>query len=59
MAQAGIQSEINVESSPTVQGAVTTPSTWAFIWFGVSVLVILGFHIRLFGHVLPPSAHFP
>lgn len=60
MAQAGIQSEINVESSPVVPGrSMMAAHTWSWIWFGLSVLVIIGFHIRVFGHAVPPAANFP
>lgn len=59
MASAGIQSEINVESSPVVQGTATAPHTWTWIWFIVAVLVIVGFHVRVFGQAVPPAARFP
>lgn len=57
---AGLQSELNVESSPTVDsGGVSKPHTWTWIWFFLAVLVIVGFHVRMFGRAVPPSAHFP
>jgi len=60
-ATAGVQSELNVESAPVIPstGAVGQPHVWSWIWFGLAVLVILGFHIRLFGHPIPPTASFP
>ena len=60
MAQAGVQSELNVESSPVVPGKnMMGAHVWSWIWFGLAVLVIIGFHIRMFGHAVPPAAHFP
>lgn len=59
MASAGLQSEVDVNASPTVGGMSSSPSTWTFIWVILAVLVIVGFHIRLFGRAIPPSANFP
>lgn len=59
MASAGLQSEVDVNSSPTVGNKAGQPATWTFIWVIVAVLVIVGFHIRLFGRAIPPSANFP
>lgn len=60
MPQAGIQSEINVESSPVVPGRnMMGAHVWSWIWFGLAVLTIIGFHIRVFGHAVPPAANFP
>jgi hypothetical protein len=60
MASAGVQSEINVESSPVIPtNAVTKPHVWTWIWFVVALLIITGFHIRMFGAVVPPTARFP
>lgn len=59
-ATAGIQSTIDVSSSPTVGGGMTSsPATWSWIWFILAVVVILGFHIRVFGRPIPPAARFP
>jgi len=60
-ATAGVQSSIDVESSPVIPGAAAAsqPHLWSWIWFILAVLVILGFHVRLFGHPVPPSASFP
>jgi hypothetical protein len=55
----GIQSQLDVNSVPTVGMAVSSPATWTWIWFVLAVLVIVGFHIRLFGHPIPPAANFP
>lgn len=60
MAGAGIQSELDVEMSPTVPGAFQTkPHVWSWIWFFVAVAIVMGFHIRMFGRAVPPSASFP
>lgn len=59
MASAGLQSEVDVNSVPTVGGMTTKPATWTFIWFGLALLIIVGFHVRLFGRAIPPSANFP
>jgi len=58
-ATVGIQSQLDVNASPTVGSKVANVSTWAWIWFIVAVLVIVGFHIRVFGHPVPPAANFP
>jgi hypothetical protein len=60
VARAGLQSELEVETSPTIPGqSMMQAHTWSWIWFGVAVLTIVGFHIRMFGHAVPPAAHFP
>jgi hypothetical protein len=60
MPQAGLQSEINVESSPTIPNSmVTKPHVWSWTWFIVALLVIIGFHVRVFGRAVPPIARFP
>lgn len=60
-ATAGIQSNIDVESSPVIgtSNAMGSPHIWSWIWFIVAVLVVLGFHIRVFGAAIPPGANFP
>lgn len=59
-ASAGLQSSLSVNSNPVIsQGATSQPATWSIIWFVVAVLVVLGFHIRLFGRPVPPAAQFP
>ena len=58
-ATVGIQSQLDVNSVPTVGVKVSSPATWTWIWFVAAVLVIVGFHIRLFGHPIPPAANFP
>lgn len=59
----GVQSTLDVESSPVistgVSGMIGQPATWTWIWFVVSVLVIIGFHVRVFGRAVPPAAQFP
>lgn len=59
-ASAGLQSEVDVNSVPTVgSNGAGNPATWSWIWFIVSVLVIAGFHVKMFGRAVPPSANFP
>lgn len=61
-AQAGVQSTIDVNSSPTVPAGVSgvaKPHVWSWIWFFVALLIIVGFHVRIFGKVVPPTTHFP
>ena len=59
-AAAGVQSELDVESnSAVVGGSGLSISHWTWIWFALALLVIIGFHIRMFGHVVPPAARFP
>lgn len=56
-ATVGIQSQLDVNSSPTVGQRVSSPATWSWIWFVIAVLVITGFHIRVFGQPIPPASH--
>jgi len=60
-ATAGIQSNIDVENVPVIPtvGSLSKPHVWTWIWFLVAVFVVLGFHVRVFGHPVPPSANFP
>lgn len=58
-ATVGIQSQLDVNASPTVGMTPSQPSTWTWIWFILAVAVIVGFHIRVFGHPIPPAANFP
>lgn len=55
----GIQSQMDVNENSTVGMKPTNPSTWSWIWFVLAVLVIAGFHIRVFGQVIPPTANLP
>ena len=55
-ATVGIQSQLDVNASPTVGMATSSPATWSWIWFVAAVLVIAGFHIRMFGHPIPPAS---
>lgn len=58
----GVQSTVDVESSPVIpqsNGRLGNPAVWTWIWFGLAVLVIMGFHVRVFGHPVPPAASFP
>lgn len=57
----GLQSDLSVSSLPVIgnSGAASKPHVWAWIWFVVAVLIILGFHIRVFGTAIPPGANFP
>jgi hypothetical protein len=60
-ATAGLQSSIDVETSPVIPsaGMLGSPHIWSWIWFVVAVFVVLGFHIRMFGRPIPPAASFP
>lgn len=60
-ANVGVQSQIDVNNSPVIPsaGIVSQPHAWSWVWFALAVLVILGFHIRMFGRAIPPSAQFP
>jgi len=57
----GVQSSVDVGSTPVIQSQsrLGQPHTWTWIWFVLAILVILGFHIRVFGHPIPPAANFP
>lgn len=60
-ATAGVQSSIDVNTAPVIPtpSVVGQPHIWSWIWFGLAILVILGFHIRVFGSAIPPAASFP
>lgn len=57
----GLQSSMSVNANPVISGSnvASQPHVWTWIWFVVAVLVILGFHIRIFGQPIPPAANFP
>jgi len=57
----GLQSSIDVNASPVIpsQSPLARTHVWSWIWFIVAILVIAGFHIRIFGHPVPPAARFP
>lgn len=57
----GLASSIDVSSQPVIPGTSITssPAMWTWIWFVIAVLVVLGFHIRMFGRAVPPAANFP
>lgn len=59
--QAGVKSRVEVETNPVVPvgGRFGRPHTWAMIWFILAVLVIMGFHVRIFGRPIPPATHVP
>jgi len=61
MAGVGLQSELDVNTSPVIGtgGTLQQPHVWSWLWFFVSVFVILGFHVRVFGRAVPPAASFP
>lgn len=61
MPQSGLQSSIDVNASPVIPGGspLSRPHTWSWIWFVVAVFVVAGFHIRVFGTVVPPAARLP
>jgi hypothetical protein len=61
MSTAGLQSSLNVQSQPVIPStsALSSASTWAWIWFILAMLTIIGFHVRVFGHPVPPAARFP
>ena len=59
---AGVQSSIDVNTvtSPVIPSSrMGAPHMWSWIWFGVAVLIVLGFHVRVFGAAIPPAASFP
>lgn len=60
-ATAGVQSAVDVNTQSVVAsaGAASKPHVWSWIWFVVAVLVIAGFHVRVFGHPVPPATRFP
>jgi hypothetical protein len=61
MAGVGVQSALNVQTSPVVPNAssASQPHFWTYFWFILAVLTVIGFHIRIFGRPVPPAANFP
>ena len=57
----GLRSSIDVNASPVIPHSkwASQASTWSWIWFVVALLIIIGFHIRIFGRAVPPAARFP
>jgi hypothetical protein len=58
---AGLQSEMSVSSQPVIAASsmASQPAVWSWIWFVLAVLIVLGFHIRVFGQPIPPAAGRP
>jgi hypothetical protein len=57
----GLQSDMSVNSQPVIPDSsmASQPHVWSWIWFAVAVLIVLGFHIRVFGQPIPPAAKMP
>lgn len=57
----GLQSTVDVNASPVIpsMSPLAKTHTWSWIWFVLAILVIAGFHIRVFGQAVPPAARFP
>jgi hypothetical protein len=53
----GLQSDMSVSSQPVIAASsmASQPHVWVWIWFVLAVLVVLGFHIRVFGQPIPPA----
>lgn len=60
-AQPGLASSIDVNAQPVIPGGtpLSRSATWSWIWFVAALLVIAGFHIKVFGAAVPPAARFP
>jgi hypothetical protein len=57
----GVKSAVDVNTQPVIPNvsSASKPYLWSWIWFVLAVLVILGYHIRMFGRPVPPAASFP
>lgn len=57
----GLQSYVETASLPVIPKASwsSSPAVWAYIWFVLAVVIVLGFHVRVFGRAVPPAAKFP
>lgn len=57
----GLQSAVDVNATPVIPGgnALSRPYLWSWFWLVAAILVIAGFHIKLFGAAVPPAARFP
>lgn len=59
-AQAGVVGQAEVlapQGNPVSRQK--SPAFWSWVFFIASVLIVLGFHVRIFGVTLPPSASLP
>lgn len=55
-AQAGVVGQVTVDNPQGSPGKTAwSPSTWTFIWFGLAVAIVFGFHIRILGATIPPQ----
>lgn len=56
MAQAGVvgQAEINAPTGSPISQPKSA-AFWAWVWFGIAVAIVLGFHVRVFGVAVPPQ----
>lgn len=59
--QPGLQSSIDVNAQPVIPGGtpLSRDYVWSWIWFVVAILVIAGFHVKIFGQAVPPAARLP
>lgn len=59
-AQAGVvgQAEINAPQGTPISPPKSA-AFWSWFWLGLCAVIILGFHIRIFGMALPPQAVSP
>lgn len=59
-ATAGVvgQAEVNAPQGTPISQPKTA-AFWSWVWLGVCGIIILGFHIRVFGATIPPIAVSP
>ena len=58
MAQAGVvgAAEVNMPTTAGTPAKAPKPASfWAWVFFAASILIIMGFHLRLFGVDIPPQ----
>lgn len=60
-ADAGVVGQVEL-NSPTGTGKILTgktPAFWAWVWFGLAVFIVCGFHVRILGQSFPPPITTP
>lgn len=57
---AGVVGQVDVQSAQAgIPSKFGDPGVWSWIWIAVAILVILGYHVKVFGRALPPDPRFP
>lgn len=59
-AEAGVVGQVELNSPQgTPLSKPKSPAFWTWLWFGVAVFIVMGFHVRVFGVSVPSSPALP